>query len=46
MKVLPPTDYALMLRSAFKEDEWLLILIGAFLGFIAGWLQLLLVTAI
>lgn len=44
MKVLPPTDYALMLRSAFKEDEWLLILIGAVLGFIAGWLQLLLVT--
>jgi hypothetical protein len=35
-----------MLRSAFKEDEWLLISIGGVLGFVAGWIQLLVVTAV
>ncbi|MFB6179590.1 MAG: DUF445 domain-containing protein [Halorientalis sp.] len=46
MKQLPPEDYCIMLRSAFKEDEWLLIGIGAVLGFVAGWIQLLVVTAL
>lgn len=46
MKVLNEADYAEMLHTAFEEDEWLLILIGAVLGFIAGWLQLLLMTAL
>jgi uncharacterized membrane protein YheB (UPF0754 family) len=46
MRVLPPADYAEMLRQAFKEDEWLLIFIGAVLGFVAGWIQLLVVTAV
>ncbi|MFD1586070.1 DUF445 domain-containing protein [Halorientalis brevis] len=46
MKELPPEDYCVMLRSAFKEDEWLLIGIGAVLGFVAGWIQLLVVTAL
>lgn len=46
MKKLPPEDYCVMLRSAFKEDEWLLIGIGAVLGFVAGWIQLLVVTAL
>jgi hypothetical protein len=35
-----------MLRAAFKEDEWLLIGVGAALGFVAGWIQLLVVTAV
>lgn len=46
MRVLAPADYAEMLRQAFKEDEWLLIFIGAVLGFVAGWIQLLVVTAV
>jgi uncharacterized membrane protein YheB (UPF0754 family) len=46
MLELPVDDYAEMLHTAFEEDEWLLILIGAVLGFIAGWLQLLVVTAL
>jgi uncharacterized membrane protein YheB (UPF0754 family) len=46
MRALPPEDYVVMLRSAFEEDEWLLIGIGAALGFVAGWLQLLMVTAL
>jgi uncharacterized membrane protein YheB (UPF0754 family) len=46
MRKLPPEDYCLMLRSAFKEDEWLLISIGGLLGFVAGWIQLLVVTAV
>ncbi|QLD90277.1 hypothetical protein HWV07_15035 [Natronomonas salina] len=46
MKELPPDEFAHMLRSAFKEDEWLLIACGAALGFVAGWIQLLVVTTV
>lgn len=38
---LDPPEFAEMLRSAMEEDEWLLIFIGSLLGFVAGWLQLL-----
>jgi hypothetical protein len=31
-----PNDFADMLRSAIKADEWLLILHGAVLGIAAG----------
>jgi len=46
MKEMPAADFAVMLRAAFKEDEWLLVAVGATLGFVAGWIQLLVVTAI
>jgi uncharacterized membrane protein YheB (UPF0754 family) len=46
MKKLPPEEYVLMLRPAFEEDEWLLIAVGAVLGFVAGWIQLLVVTGL
>ena len=36
MRELPPTDFQDLLRSAMKEDEWLLLLHGAVLGFAAG----------
>jgi uncharacterized membrane protein YheB (UPF0754 family) len=39
MKVLPPEDFAELLRSAVVEDEWMLLLIGSLLGFIAGCMQ-------
>ena len=33
---LPPDDFEAMLRPAFKEDEWLLIAVGAALGLMVG----------
>jgi uncharacterized membrane protein YheB (UPF0754 family) len=41
MRELPATDFSEMLRSAMREDEWLLLLHGAVLGFGAGCLHLL-----
>jgi hypothetical protein len=40
MREMPPKDFAEMLRSAMREDEWLLLLHGAVLGFAAGLLHL------
>lgn len=45
IKNLPPVDFVGLLRPAFVEDEWMLILLGAVLGFVAGWIQLAVVTA-
>jgi uncharacterized membrane protein YheB (UPF0754 family) len=36
MREMDPTDFSEMLRSAMREDEWLLIAHGAVLGFGAG----------
>jgi uncharacterized membrane protein YheB (UPF0754 family) len=41
MRELPSKDFSEMLRSAMREDEWLLLLHGAVLGFGAGLLHLL-----
>jgi uncharacterized membrane protein YheB (UPF0754 family) len=46
MKRMAPEDFTSMLRSAFEEDEWLLLAVGSALGFVAGWLQLLVVNAV
>jgi hypothetical protein len=35
-RTMNPNDFADMLRSAIKADEWLLILHGAVLGIAAG----------
>jgi uncharacterized membrane protein YheB (UPF0754 family) len=40
MLELPAKDFSEMLRSAMREDEWLLLLHGAVLGFFAGLLHL------
>lgn len=40
LAVLPPDEFEGMLRPAFKEDEWMLIAVGAALGFAVGVLQL------
>ena len=40
MQELPPEDFSEMLRTAVVEDEWMLILLGAVLGFLAGCMQI------
>ncbi len=39
MKDLPPEEFEPILRSAFQEDEYILILIGSILGAIVGLFQ-------
>ena len=41
MHSMSPEDFVEMLRSAIKQDEWLLFVHGGALGFLAGWLHLL-----
>ena len=41
MRALNPEDFAEMMRSAMREDEWLLYLHGAVLGLAGGLLHLL-----
>ncbi|MBV9213393.1 MAG: hypothetical protein JOZ25_07070 [Actinobacteria bacterium] len=36
MREMPPADFSEMLRSAMREDEWLLLLHGAALGVVGG----------
>jgi hypothetical protein len=36
MRKLPPKDFAEMMRSAMREDEWLLLAHGAVLGVVGG----------
>src|SRR3954470_21230046 len=40
MRELPHKDFSELLRSAMREDEWLLLLHGAVLGFLAGCIHL------
>ena len=37
---LPPADFSEMMRSAMREDEWLLLAHGAVLGVIGGLVHL------
>lgn len=39
MKVLDPRSFESLLRPAFQQDEWKLILAGGILGLLAGWAQ-------
>ena len=39
MQRLTPEEFEGLLRPAFKEDEWILITVGAVLGFVVGELQ-------
>lgn len=41
LRALTPKQFEAMLRPAFEEDEWILVAVGATLGFAAGWLQLI-----
>jgi len=40
MLELPPKDFSELLRSAMREDEWLLLLHGAVLGLVGGGIHL------
>ncbi|TGL35843.1 DUF445 domain-containing protein [Leptospira perdikensis] len=40
MSALAPKEFESILRSAFQEDELLLILVGAVLGAVVGWFQM------
>jgi hypothetical protein len=40
MREMAPGDFAEMLRTATREDEWLLLLHGAVLGFAGGLIHL------
>ena len=39
-KELPSRDYVEMLRAAIKEDEWMIYLHGAVMGFAGGLIHL------
>ena len=39
MREMDPDDFSEMLRSAMKQDEWLLIAHGAVLGIVGGGLH-------
>ena len=45
MQALTPEEFEGLLRPAFKEDEWMLIAVGAALGFIVGEMQVLVMTS-
>jgi hypothetical protein len=40
MRQLPPQDFGEMLRTATRQDEWLLLLHGAVLGLAGGLIHL------
>ena len=42
MRELTPTEFETLLRPAFQQDEWILIAVGAALGFLVGELQVFL----
>jgi uncharacterized membrane protein YheB (UPF0754 family) len=44
MRLLSADEYEAILRPVFKDDEWLVITMGALLGFFVGELQVTLVT--
>jgi uncharacterized membrane protein YheB (UPF0754 family) len=46
MKLLDTDSYEDLLRPAFKDDEKVVILVGAVLGFLVGELQTFLITSV
>jgi uncharacterized membrane protein YheB (UPF0754 family) len=41
MKLMTSQEFQDLLRPAFEEDEWIVIVMGAVMGFVAGWIQLI-----
>jgi len=46
MQELSSSEFQDLLRPAFQEDEWILILVGGALGAVAGFFQLLVVFGV
>ena len=44
MKTMDIDDYESLLRPAFKEDEWIIVALGATLGFLFGEIQVQIIT--
>jgi uncharacterized membrane protein YheB (UPF0754 family) len=44
MKLMDADQYENLLRPAFKEDEWIIVALGATLGFLFGELQVQIIT--
>jgi uncharacterized membrane protein YheB (UPF0754 family) len=44
LALLSADQYEDLLRPAFRDDEWIVVAVGAALGFIVGELQTLLLT--
>lgn len=41
MKAMTSAEFQDLLRPAFQEDEWIVIVLGGVMGGIAGWIQLI-----
>ena len=41
MKAMSSKEFQDLLRPAFQEDEWIVIVLGGVLGALAGWIQLM-----
>jgi uncharacterized membrane protein YheB (UPF0754 family) len=46
MRELSPEEFEELLRPAFEQDEWILITVGALLGFLVGELQSIMVVSL
>ena len=46
MQMMDADDYENLLRPAFKDDEWIVVALGATLGFLFGELQVQIITAL
>jgi uncharacterized membrane protein YheB (UPF0754 family) len=44
MKLMDTDDYENLLRPAFKDDEWIIVALGATLGFLFGEIQVQIIT--
>jgi len=44
MQQLTEEEFEGVLRPAFQQDEWILITVGAILGFLVGEMQVFLMT--
>jgi uncharacterized membrane protein YheB (UPF0754 family) len=44
MQIMDEDDYEAVLRPMFKDDEWLIVVLGSVLGFLVGELQVLIIT--